>query len=129
LFLPQFIGYFDKAETMRFRYCPQIVYNTVKIAKTRGPLDSFQFFYSFVTNSFMTRVRYALSLSQLSHISSLVLKLLNANKLLNSNKSIEFEKIKLERSTAPNEILLNTYAYTSIFFTGVLRVCYVQTLK
>jgi len=55
LFLPLFIGYFDKAEAMRFRYCPQIVYNTVKIAKKRGPLGSFQLFYSF-----MTRVRDAL---------------------------------------------------------------------
>ena len=55
LFLPQFIGYFDKAEAMPFSYSPQIVYNTVKIAKKRGPLGSFQFFYSF-----MTRVRYEL---------------------------------------------------------------------
>jgi len=30
---------------MAFRYPPQIVYNTVKIAKKRGPLGSFQFFY------------------------------------------------------------------------------------
>jgi len=52
LFLPQFIGYFDKAEAMPFSGCRQIVYNTVKIAKKRGPLSSFQFFYSF-----MTRVR------------------------------------------------------------------------
>ncbi|MCL1056903.1 hypothetical protein L2729_02715 [Shewanella gelidimarina] len=37
LFLPQFIGYFDKAEAMSFSYSPQIAYNTVKIAKKRGP--------------------------------------------------------------------------------------------
>jgi len=55
LFLPQFIGYFDKAEAMPLNYSPQRVYNTVKIAKKPGPLGSFQFFYAF-----MTRVRYAL---------------------------------------------------------------------
>ncbi|MFT5789607.1 MAG: hypothetical protein ACI8SJ_002243 [Shewanella sp.] len=37
LFLPQFIGYFDKAEAMSFSYSLQIAYNTVKIAKKRGP--------------------------------------------------------------------------------------------
>ncbi|GIU17535.1 hypothetical protein TUM4261_37240 [Shewanella sp. c952] len=55
LFLPQFIGYFDKAEAMPFSYSPQIVYNTVKIAKKRGPLGSIQCFYSF-----MTRMGYEL---------------------------------------------------------------------
>ncbi|ACJ28187.1 hypothetical protein swp_1401 [Shewanella piezotolerans WP3] len=37
MFLPQFIGYFDKAEAMSFSYSPQITYNTVKIAMKRGP--------------------------------------------------------------------------------------------
>jgi len=37
LFLPPFIGYFDKAEAMSFSHSPQIAYNTVKIAKKRGP--------------------------------------------------------------------------------------------
>ena len=55
LFLPQFIGYFDKAEIMQFSHSPQITYNTVKIAKKRDPLGSFQCFYSF-----MTRMGYAL---------------------------------------------------------------------
>jgi len=59
LFLPQFIGYFDKAEAMPFSYSLQVVYNTVKIAKKRGPLGSFQFFYYCVTS---------FSLSQLSII-------------------------------------------------------------
>jgi len=44
LFLPQFIGYFDKAEAMSFSHSPQITYNTVKIAKKRGPSGSFQCF-------------------------------------------------------------------------------------
>ncbi|MCL1058105.1 hypothetical protein L2729_08815 [Shewanella gelidimarina] len=44
LFLPQFIGYFDKAEAMSFSHSPQIAYNTVKIAKKRGPSGSFQYF-------------------------------------------------------------------------------------
>ncbi|WP_157822885.1 hypothetical protein [Shewanella sp. Bg11-22] len=37
LFLPPFIGYFDKAEAMSFSHSPQIAYNSVKIAKKRGP--------------------------------------------------------------------------------------------
>ncbi|WP_187148533.1 hypothetical protein [Shewanella piezotolerans] len=48
---------------MPFSYSPQIVYNTVKIAKKRGPLGSLQCFYSF-----MTRMCYELSLSWLSFI-------------------------------------------------------------
>jgi len=62
LFLLQFMGYFDKAEAMPFSYSLQIAYNTVKIAKKRGPLGSFQLFYSF-----MTSVRYALFTSPAKH--------------------------------------------------------------
>jgi len=45
LFLPQFIGYVDKAEAMALSYCPQRVYSTVKIAKKCGPLGSFNFLF------------------------------------------------------------------------------------
>ena len=49
LFLPQFIDYFNKAKAMPFGYSPQIAYNTVKIAKKRGPLGAIQCIYSFMT--------------------------------------------------------------------------------
>ncbi|MCL1056755.1 hypothetical protein L2729_18430 [Shewanella gelidimarina] len=44
---------------MSFSHSPQIAYNTVKIAKKRGPSGSFQYFYYCVTS---------FSLSQLSII-------------------------------------------------------------
>ncbi|ACJ28120.1 hypothetical protein swp_1333 [Shewanella piezotolerans WP3] len=58
LFLPQFIGYFDKAEAMPFSYSPQIAYNTVKIVKKRGPLGSIQCFYYGVMSFSLSRLSF-----------------------------------------------------------------------
>ncbi|ACJ29150.1 hypothetical protein swp_2407 [Shewanella piezotolerans WP3] len=58
MFLPQFIGYFDKAEAMPCSYSPQIVYNTVKIAKKRGLLGSIQCFYYGVMSFSLSRLSF-----------------------------------------------------------------------
>ncbi|ACJ29887.1 hypothetical protein swp_3179 [Shewanella piezotolerans WP3] len=44
MFLPQFIDYFNKVETMPFSYSPQIACSAVKTAKKRCPSGSFQCF-------------------------------------------------------------------------------------